>query len=216
MTYSVSTKLSISVFALALAFLFLSNTAFASEITGTLTTGIEANLGDTVQGIVVVPPSASPVSGTYSVMQSIALNATGATSIHYTTDGTNPTCMSGQTYSGVISVTQSQTIKAISCYAPNGISGVVSFAYTLTPAGSSGGSGGGGGGGGGSGGSVFIPTSSAVKKGDATKDNKIDVFDFVSLMANWGKTGASNVADFNSDGKVDIFDFVAVMANWGK
>ncbi len=82
---------------------------------------------------------------------------------------------------------------------------------------SSGSSGGGGGG-------VAVSTitntpvtlSAAAQKVDANKDNKIDVLDFNTLMVNWGKTTANNVADFNSDGKVDIFDFNALMINWTK
>ena len=56
--------------------------------------------------------------------------------------------------------------------------------------------------------------SAAAQKGDANKDNKIDVLDFNTLMVNWGKTTANNVADFNGDGKVDVFDFNLLMINW--
>jgi len=56
--------------------------------------------------------------------------------------------------------------------------------------------------------------SAAAQKVDANKDNKIDVLDFNTLMVNWGKTTANNVADFNGDGKVDIFDFNLLMINW--
>ena len=58
--------------------------------------------------------------------------------------------------------------------------------------------------------------SAAAQKVDANKDNKIDVLDFNTLMVNWGKTTANNVADFNGDGKVDIFDFNLLMINWTK
>lgn len=80
----------------------------------------------------------------------------------------------------------------------------------------------GGGGGGGGGGGVTTPTtptsplSAAAQKVDTNKDNKIDVLDFNTLMVNWGKTTANNVADFNGDGKVDIFDFNLLMINWTK
>jgi len=67
---------------------------------------------------------------------------------------------------------------------------------------------------GGGGGGVFQP-STVDKKGDANSDNKVDIFDFNTLMINWGKTG-SNLNDFNSDNKVDIFDFNLLMVNWGK
>jgi len=42
------------------------------------------------------------------------------------------------------------------------------------------------------------------------------VLDFVSLMANWGKSGANIATDFNGDGRVDVLDFVGLMANWTK
>ena len=58
------------------------------------------------------------------------------------------------------------------------------------------------------------PLSAAAQKVDANKDNKIDVLDFNTLMVNWGKTTANNVADFNGDGKVDVFDFNLLMINW--
>jgi len=84
-------------------------------------------------------------------------------------------------------------------------------------------SGGGGGGGGGGGVSATTNTSTsnstlsaAAQRVDTNHDGKIGVLDFVSLMANWGKTEQNNIADFNGDGRVDIFDFVSLMANWTK
>ena len=72
--------------------------------------------------------------------------------------------------------------------------------------------------GGGGGGSYIPPATSplsaAAQKVDANKDGKIDVLDFNTLMVNWGKTTANNVADFNGDGKVDVFDFNLLMINW--
>ena len=85
--------------------------------------------------------------------------------------------------------------------------------------GSGGGSTSGGGGGGGgvtTPSTPTLPLSAAAQKVDANKDGRVDVLDFVSLMANWGKTEQSNIADFNGDGKVDVFDFVSLMANWTK
>ena len=75
---------------------------------------------------------------------------------------------------------------------------------------------------GGAGGAVTTTTtvtttlSAAAQKVDANKDNKIDVLDFNTLMVNWGKTTANNIADFNGDSKVDIFDFNMLMINWTK
>jgi hypothetical protein len=77
-----------------------------------------------------------------------------------------------------------------------------------------------GGGGGGGGSSYTSPVASTLnteaQKVDANNDGAINVLDFVSLMANWGKTGTNIVADFNSDGKVDVLDFVMLMVNWTK
>jgi hypothetical protein len=60
------------------------------------------------------------------------------------------------------------------------------------------------------------PLSAAAQQVDANKDGKVDVLDFVTLMANWNKTGLNIVGDFNNDGKVDVLDFVMLMANWTK
>jgi len=102
----------------------------------------------------------------------------------------------------------------------------VSLPTTPTPSSTptTGGDGGGStsGGGGGGGGGVTTPStptsplSAAAQKVDANKDNKIDVLDFNTLMVNWGKTTANNIADFNGDSKVDIFDFNMLMINWTK
>src|SRR3989344_2037881 len=123
----------------ALMYLLSVQMLFASEVTGTITTGLTS--GDT-QGTVVVAPTASPVAGSFSSTQSVTLTATGSTSIHYTTSGTDPTCSTGTTYSGAISVSSTTTIEAISCYPNSNASSVVSFTYTKTS--SSGGGGGGG------------------------------------------------------------------------
>jgi len=56
--------------------------------------------------------------------------------------------------------------------------------------------------------------ASLFSKGDSNLDGHVNILDFVVLMANWGKTGSGNAADFNGDGKVDIQDFVILMANW--
>lgn len=57
---------------------------------------------------------------------------------------------------------------------------------------------------------------SSTLKGDINKDGKVDIQDFVQLMANWGKKEAGNAADLNKDGNVDILDFVIIMSNWTK
>ncbi|MFA6423125.1 MAG: hypothetical protein WCW17_01585 [Patescibacteria group bacterium] len=54
------------------------------------------------------------------------------------------------------------------------------------------------------------------KMADADNDGFVNINDFGSLMLNWKKTGADNVADFNEDLTVDIKDFGNLMLNWNK
>src|SRR3989344_3601092 len=211
-------KLKISIMALSL--LMTANLVFAqSEITGTLTTGISGNNGTEMNGTVISAPIANPSAGVYTATQSVSLTASGASSIRYTIDGTVPSCTTGTVYSSNISVDSSMVIEAISCYPENKKSTVASYLYainipTVSPVVNPPDTGGGGGGGGGNTPSTpnISTLSPAAQKVDANKDNKVDVLDFVTLMANWGKTGSNNTADFNSDGKVDILDFVSLMA----
>lgn len=206
------TALKISVFpAILLSLLMVSNLALASEVTGTLSTGLNSTVGTTVEGVVIAPPVASPVAGVYTSAQSVALSAPGASSIHYTTDGIAPTCSTGTVYSSAISVSSSMVIEAISCYSNGQFSTVASYLYAINIPATTGGGGGGGG--------ILLttsPLSAEAQKVDANKDGKIDVLDFNSLMVSWGKTGTGNIADFNSDGKVDIIDFNMLMINWTK
>ncbi|MEK7766888.1 MAG: peptidoglycan-binding domain-containing protein [bacterium] len=109
--------------------LLIASVALASTITGSLSTGFGDNGG--VGGVVVTTPSASPAAATFTANQSVTLTATGSNSIHYTTDGTTPTCTSGSTYSTAISVTTTTTIKALACYANSNASSVLSSLYTL-------------------------------------------------------------------------------------
>ena len=114
----------------------------ASEVTGTINTGIASG----VTGIVITAPTASPAAGSYSSAQSVTLSASGSSSIHYTTDGSTPTCSTGSTYSSAISLSSSATVKAIACYPNSNSSDVASFGYTINLIVSGGGGGGGGGG----------------------------------------------------------------------
>ena len=178
--------------------------AGASEFTGTLTTGVQTG----VEGTVIVAPTASPGAGVYTSAQSVVLAASGAQSIHYTTDGTAPTCTSGSTYSVAISVSASQVIQALSCY-PSGVASAVSvFAYAINPPSAPAPSGGGGGGGGGS----TLPPPVVV--GDVTGDGTVNVLDFNAVLVAWGTAGSSISADLNRDGVVDILDFNVLIINW--
>ncbi len=112
----------------------------SAAITGTIETGQETG-GDTT---VDVPykPTASPVAGTYTSTQSVTLSSlTSGATIHYTVDSSAPTCTGGAVYSSAISVSSSQTIRAIACK-DDGSSSVAIFAYTIQ-AGTGGGPGGG-------------------------------------------------------------------------
>ncbi len=73
----------------------------------------------------------------------------------------------------------------------------------------------GGGNAGGGGASVVQTTTTSTAKADATGDNKTDVFDFNSLLIQWGKSGTLT-ADFDKNGIVDILDFNLLLINWTK
>jgi len=195
-----------------LPLLALGNFASASYTEGILTTGLNANNGQTVNGVVIAPPTAGPVAGTYTLAQSVTLFASGSSSIHFTFDGTVPSCDSLMAYQTPIPVSSSLTIKAVSCYQDNLFkiysSSVAVFVYVIEPVAIPAVVGGGGGGGGGG-----TPPATA-KTGDINSDTKVDKYDFAMLMAAWGQTG-SNSADLNHDGKVDKYDFALLMANWG-
>lgn len=84
-------------------------------------------------------PTFSPVAGTYTSTQSVALSsATGGATICYTTDGTTPTadgagtCTHGTAYSTAVSVAVSLTLQAIASEAGFTDSSVGSAAYVIT------------------------------------------------------------------------------------
>lgn len=79
------------------------------------------------------PPTILPAPGTYqgSVAATITTATIGAT-IHYTTDGTNPTKTSGRLYTGAIQISQTQKIKAIATSTNYANSDVVSASYIIT------------------------------------------------------------------------------------
>ena len=82
----------------------------------------------------VATPTFSPVAGTYNSSQSVTISdsTTGAT-IYYTTNGTTPTTSSTQ-YTGAITVSTTETIKAIGTKSGYTNSSVGSAAYTLVVA----------------------------------------------------------------------------------
>lgn len=196
-----------SILVLALAFA-MPVYASISEDTGTLTTGVQTGVPP---GMVIVAPTASPGAGVYVSAQNVVLSASGAMSIHYTTDGTAPTCASGSVYGSAINVSASQIIQALSCY-PNGVASAVSvFGYVINPPSAPAPSGGGGGGG-----ILPTPTPTPGSSGSADIDHSgaVDVLDFNVLVVNWGSSPSNTNADLNHDGVVDIFDFNLFMVGW--
>jgi hypothetical protein len=105
---------------------------------------------DVVKTIDANSPSAPTVdvpAGAYTTNQSVSITSTGSTAIHYTLDGTAPTCSVGTLYTGAVNVIQSLTLKAAGCDNAGNIASA-SFAYTFSngaAAAHSHGSGGGGG-----------------------------------------------------------------------
>ncbi len=65
-------------------------------------------------GVKVATPTFSILAGTYALSQSVVLATTtaGAT-IRYTTNGVNPTQTYGTMYTGPVTVSKTQTLKAI-------------------------------------------------------------------------------------------------------
>ena len=85
-------------------------------------------------------PSATPVPGTYSSTQSVKLGcASSDATIYYTTNGTDPTT-SGNVYSSPITVSSSQSIKAVAMRNGMPVSGIIAFNYVINGNSSSGGS----------------------------------------------------------------------------
>jgi hypothetical protein len=85
------------------------------------------------------PPAFTPVAGTYTATQSVTItDATPGATIFFTTNGTTPTTASA-VYTGPISVSVSETLKAIAVASGDTASAVVSAAYTINAAGTGGG-----------------------------------------------------------------------------
>jgi len=83
-----------------------------------------------------VAPSFNPPAGTYSSTQSVTLtSSTPGAQIRYTIDGSTPTSAS-PLYSSAISVSASQTIRALTIAAGYANSSVASASYTIEPTGS--------------------------------------------------------------------------------
>ena len=78
-------------------------------------------------------PTFSPAGGTYSASQSATISdATAGATIYYTIDGSTPTIASTK-YTGPITVSKTETVKAIAASSGNQNSAVATTAYTITP-----------------------------------------------------------------------------------
>jgi probable HAF family extracellular repeat protein len=59
---------------------------------------------------------------------------------------------------------------------------------------------------------IFTPLD--VPIADLNFDCKVDVYDLLELLLEWGQDGESK-ADLDSNGLVDVFDLLMLLANWG-
>ncbi|MCX7026228.1 MAG: chitobiase/beta-hexosaminidase C-terminal domain-containing protein [Spirochaetes bacterium] len=83
----------------------------------------------------VADPTFSVAGGAYTIPKSLTLSsATPGATIRYTNDGSTPTSTSGQIFSGAISLTSDQTIKAFAYYSTWPSSSVVSATYSFRTA----------------------------------------------------------------------------------
>jgi Chitobiase/beta-hexosaminidase C-terminal domain len=90
----------------------------------------------TTWALPILPIAATPIlsvgTGSYSSAQFVTISDTSAGAIiHYTTDGSAPTATSA-TYSGTITVSSSETLKAVALGGGFASSAVASAAYTIT------------------------------------------------------------------------------------
>ena len=91
-------------------------------------------VGSAVYTLQAATPGFSPAAGTYSSAQTVTItDATSGASIYYTTNGSTPTTASS-VYSSAITVSATETLKALATHSGYSNSAVGSAAYTITSA----------------------------------------------------------------------------------
>ncbi len=111
----------------------VSQTIKAISVKSNFTDSTAQTFGYTITGTVQAP-TFSVAAGSYGPVQTLTLNsATPGATIYYTTNGNTPTTSSTQ-YLGAITVSTSQTIKAIAVLSDWADSSVSSAAYTINGA----------------------------------------------------------------------------------
>ena len=78
-------------------------------------------------------PAFSPAGGTFTSAQTVSISdATAGATMYYTTNGSTPTT-SSTPYTGPITVSATETLKAIAVASGDTNSGVASATFTITP-----------------------------------------------------------------------------------
>jgi len=153
----------------------------------------------------VAAPSLTPAGGTYTSAQSVSISTTtSGSTIRYTTNGSNPTSSSGTVYSSPISVSSSQTVKAIAYQSGYLDSSITTEAYTINlPSGTTLDSGDG----------FYNQALSTTQTGtftaefDATPStNPMDVAMGLSPSSASAYSGMAVIVRFNTSGNIDARD----------
>ncbi len=64
---------------------------------------------------------------------------------------------------------------------------------------------------------LFLSVSPVLAVGsDINNSGKVDIFDYNTLLSNFGKTGSDIVGDIDKNGKVDIFDYNKLLTDFGR
>jgi len=83
-------------------------------------------------GVKVATPTFSIMAGTYALSQSVVLaTATAGATMRYTTNGVNPSSTYGTVYAGPVTVSKTQTLKAIAYAAGKLDSNIATAIYTI-------------------------------------------------------------------------------------